>query len=107
MQSDGNANYHQRVAIYQFLRFAYEQDRVYSNGENPRLRLLDYVRRLEIHGEEKQLRQIPEAGHSVDAVRLLTIHGSKGLEFRAVYVPLLGKGHFPSKILPQLSLIHI
>lgn len=101
MQSDGNANYHQRVAIYQFLRFAYEQDRVYSNGENPRLRLLDYVRRLEIHGEEKQLRQIPEAGHSVDAVRLLTIHGSKGLEFRAVYVPLLGKGHFPSKILPQ------
>jgi len=101
MQSDGNANYHQRVAIYQFLRFAYEQDRVNSNGENPKLRLLDYVRRLEIHGEEKQLRQIPEAGHLVDAVRLLTIHGSKGLEFRAVYIPLLGKGHVPLKIQPQ------
>jgi DNA helicase-2/ATP-dependent DNA helicase PcrA len=101
MQSDGNANYHQRVAIYQFLRFAYEQDRMNSNGENPKLRLLDYVRRLEIHGEEKQLRQIPEAGHLVDAVRLLTIHGSKGLEFRAVYIPLLGKGHVPLKIQPQ------
>ncbi len=97
MQSDGNANYHQRIAIYQFLRFAYEQDRAISNGGNPKRRLLDYVRRLEIHGEEKQLRQIPEAGHSLDAVRLLTIHGSKGLEFRAVYVPMLGKGHFPSK----------
>lgn len=101
MQSDGNANYHQRVAIYQFLRFAYEHDRMNSNGEDPRIKLLDYVRRLEIHGEEKQLRQIPEAGHSVDAVRLLTIHGSKGLEFRAVYIPLLGKGHVPIKMQPQ------
>ena len=102
MQSDDNSNYHQRIAIYQFLRFAYEQDRISSNRENPKLRLLDYVRRLEIHGEEKQLRQIPEAGHSLNAIRLLTIHGSKGLEFRAVYIPMLGKGNFPSKIQAQV-----
>jgi DNA helicase II / ATP-dependent DNA helicase PcrA len=102
MHSDGNSNYRQRIAIYQFLRFTYEQDRLPANRGNPKLRMLDYVRRLEIHGEEKQLRQIPEVGHSLNAVRLLTIHGSKGLEFRAIYIPMLGKGLFPSKIQAQV-----
>lgn len=101
MQSDGDANYHQCIAIYQFLRFAYEQERATLDDGNPKLRLLDYVRRLEIHGEEKQLRQIPEIGHSLNAVRMLTIHGSKGLEFRAVYIPMLGKGLFPAKAQAQ------
>jgi DNA helicase-2/ATP-dependent DNA helicase PcrA len=59
--------------------------------------LLDYIRRLEIFGEEKQLRQVPEAGQAIDAVRVLTIHASKGLEFRAVYLPMLGALYFPSK----------
>jgi len=91
----------QRIAIYQFLRFAYEQDRALAGSQDAKERFLDYVRRLEIFGEEKQLRQIPDAGQAMDAVRLLTIHASKGLEFRAVYLPMLGKGIVPSRMQPQ------
>lgn len=101
LQLDDNTHYHQRIAIYQFLRFVYDQGKAVAGSGDPKRRLLDYVRRLEIHGEEKQLSQIPEAGHSLNAVRLLTIHASKGLEFRAVYVPMLGKGYFPSKMQGQ------
>jgi DNA helicase-2/ATP-dependent DNA helicase PcrA len=32
----------------------------------------------------------------MDAVRLMTVHGSKGLEFEAVHVPGLTKHSFPS-----------
>ena len=91
----------QRLAIYQFLRFVYEQDHAPADGKDLKRRFLDYVRRLEIFDEEKQLRQIPEAGQSMDAVRFLTIHGSKGLEFKAVYLPILGKGIFPSSMKPE------
>lgn len=91
----------QRIAIYQFLRFAYEQDRTLAGSQDAKQRFLDYVRRLEIFGEEKQLRQIPDAGQAMDAVRMLTIHASKGLEFRAVYLPMLGKGIVPSRMQPQ------
>lgn len=86
-----------RLAIYQFLRFVYEQERTQEYSADAKRRLLDYIRRLEIFGEEKQLRQIPEAGQAIDAVRVLTIHASKGLEFRAVYLPMLGALYFPSK----------
>lgn len=95
------AAHQQLIAIYQFIRFAYEQDRVPADGVDVKRRLLAYVRRLEIYGEEKQLRQIPEAGQAMDAVRLLTIHASKGLEFRAVYLPLLGKGIVPAGMKAQ------
>lgn len=91
----------QRLAIYQFLRFVYDQDHAPADGKDLKRRFLDYVRRLEIFGEEKQLRQIPDAGQSMDAVRFLTIHGSKGLEFKAVYLPILGKGKFPSSMQSQ------
>lgn len=55
------------------------------------------MRRLEIFGEEKQLRQVPGWADGIDAVRLLTAHASKGLEFRAVYLPALGQGIFPAR----------
>lgn len=85
-----------RVALYQFLQFAYAQSSI--NVEQDRKRwFLDYVRRLEQQGDDTALRTLPAWANGLDAVRLLTVHGSKGLEFRAVYIPDLRKGAFPLK----------
>ena len=43
------------------------------------------------------MRQAPDWAEGLDAVRLLTVHASKGLEFRAVYLPQLGQGAFPAR----------
>ena len=86
------------LALYQFLQFAHEQ-RARAPGEvsDAKLRLLRYIRQLEIYGDEKQLRQLPTWADGIEAVRLLTVHASKGLEFRAVYMPALGQGIFPAR----------
>ena len=84
------------IALYQFLQFAHEQQpRGFEEEFDEKLRLLRNIRRLEIYGDERQLRQLPSWADSLEAVRLLTVHASKGLEFRAVYLPTLGKGIFP------------
>lgn len=90
-----------RLAIYQFLEFAEGQYHLSSGEKDPKQAFLDNVRRLEILGEEKQQRQLPDAAKAIDAVRLLTIHASKGLQFSVVYLPGLGKGQFPAKRHPH------
>jgi superfamily I DNA/RNA helicase len=46
-----------RLAIYQFLLFTYEmRERFPKNGVKGKRSFLDYVRRLKLSGEEKQLR---------------------------------------------------
>lgn len=86
------------LAIYQILQFAYEARRMKRlRNEDPKRLFLEHVRRLEAFGDEKALREIPEDAEELDAVRLSTVHASKGLEFRAVYLPYLGQGHFPAR----------
>lgn len=85
-------------AIYQFLQFAINQTgSEFFTDLSPRHALLRYVRRLEMYGEEREYNQLPEWAKEIDAVRLLTIHGSKGLEFSAVYLPHLGQGWMPAR----------
>jgi superfamily I DNA/RNA helicase/Zn-dependent peptidase ImmA (M78 family) len=93
-----------RLALYQFLQFAYEQRRrgrgvsaglSKSGKEDPKRGFLRFVRRLAMVGDDTQLRQVPEWAATIDAVRLMTVHASKGLEFPVVYVPALGAGMFP------------
>ena len=88
----------QRIAIYQLLQFALEQDTgSRAVRGDPKRRLLRWIRRgLEILGDERQLRQMPAVANAIDAVRLMTVHASKGLEFRAVYLPGLGAQIFPA-----------
>jgi superfamily I DNA/RNA helicase/Zn-dependent peptidase ImmA (M78 family) len=93
LPGDTAADHQRRLAIHQFLQFAVENDR---RGEgDPKRRLLGWVRRLEVFGDERALREPPAAVEGIDAVRLLTVHASKGLEFDVVHLPTLGKGIFP------------
>jgi len=87
-----------RLAIYQFLEFAHDrQSFTFSKGRDPKRLFLDYIRKLEIHGGERQLRQVPDWASGIDAVRILSVHASKGLEFNTVFVPYLGRGYFPTR----------
>jgi superfamily I DNA/RNA helicase len=80
------------IAIWQFLNFV----RVQPAGRGlPITRLLDRVRRLVRLGDDRDLRQLPAAAQHLDAVRLMTIHGAKGLEFGAVHIPGLNSDTMP------------
>jgi superfamily I DNA/RNA helicase len=82
----------QAAAIWQFLNFL----RVQPRGQGlPIRRLLDRIRRLVRLADDRELRQLPEAAQSIEAVRLMTIHGSKGLEFDAVHVLGLNQQSLP------------
>jgi DNA helicase-2/ATP-dependent DNA helicase PcrA len=82
------------VAVWQFLNFVREQSPV---GTGLLIqRTLDRVRQLVLLAEERDLRQVPAAALHLNAVRLMTVHGSKGLEFEAVHVPGLTVASFPS-----------
>jgi len=80
------------IAIWQFLNFVRAQPRGIGL---PAARLLERIRRLVILSDERDLRQLPAAAQGIDAVRLMTIHGSKGLEFPVVHIPGLNNDTLP------------
>jgi len=80
------------IAIWQFLNFL----RVQPAGRGlPISRVLDRVRRLVRLGDDRDLRQLPAAAQHLDAVRLMTIHGAKGLEFGGVHILGLNSDTIP------------
>jgi superfamily I DNA/RNA helicase/CRISPR/Cas system-associated exonuclease Cas4 (RecB family) len=87
------------VAIWQFLNFVRDRSPVASGA--PIQRTLDRVRQLVLLAEERDLRQIPAGALHMGAVRLMTVHGSKGLEFEAVHIPGLTKASFPTSFTGQ------
>jgi hypothetical protein len=66
--------------------------------------MLERVSRLVLLSEERDLRQMPAAADAMDAVRLMTVHGSKGLEFEAVHIPGMTKSSFPANPHPPRCL---
>lgn len=81
------------VAIWQLMGFL----RAERSGPGlPIQRTFDGIRRLVQLADERDLRQLPAAAQGIDAVRLMTIHGSKGLEFPAVHVMGLNRNAMPS-----------
>ena len=87
------------VAVWQFLNFLRDHSPV--GFGLPIQRALDRVRQLVLLAEERDLRQVPAPALHVDAVRLMTVHGSKGLEFEAVHVPGLATRSFPTSYTGQ------
>ncbi len=83
----------QGIAIWQLMNFLRVQPR--SQGRAVP-RLLDRIRRLVAIGDDRDLRQLPAAAQGLDAVRLMTIHGAKGLEFECVHIPGLNQDTLPS-----------
>ncbi len=95
--SDDVNNQSRRLAIYQFLRLAQTTEARFAVGEvAPIIGLLNYVKKLAHFNEDKNYAQIPVEAENLDAVRLLTVHSAKGLEFPAVFLPYLGAGKIPS-----------
>ncbi len=83
-----------RLAAYQLLQLAYDfRPRA---GQDPKRAFLDHIRRLEVLEEEKELRRLPTAAAGIDAVRLMTVHAAKGLEFPVVHLPSLSPSYFPA-----------
>lgn len=83
------------IAIWQLLNFL-RQGVPASHGP-PIWRALTRVRQMVLLAEERDLRQVPDAALHIDAVRLMTVHGSKGLEFEAVHIPGMTVDSFPAR----------
>lgn len=96
------------LALWQFLNFCRRQP---GGAGIPSVRLLDRIRRLLLLSEDRGLRQIPGAADGIDAVRLMTIHASKGLEFDVVHIPGmvtsgLPRNNIAPRCVPPDGLIH-
>jgi len=87
------------IAIWQFMNFV----RVQPVGQGlPVNRLLERVRRLIRLGDDRDLRQLPAAAQGINAVRLMTVHGAKGLEFPVVHFPGMNSDTMPrSFVMPE------
>ncbi|WP_372718353.1 UvrD-helicase domain-containing protein [Novipirellula sp.] len=88
------------IAIWQFMNFARA---IRPNEQIPAMQLLDQVRQLVLHSDDRELRQLPKAADGIDAVRLMTMHGSKGLESPVVHVAGLTSASIPISGKKQLS----
>lgn len=81
------------IAIWQLMNFM----RTAQPGQKglPVQRMLDRIRRLLRLGDDKDLRHLPDAAQKIDAVRLMTMHGAKGLEFHVVHIPGMNQNTLP------------
>ncbi|MCJ2102373.1 UvrD-helicase domain-containing protein [Methylobacterium sp. E-046] len=87
------------IAIYQLLKFCREHHDA-NDGRGGRRVLLNEIRRLERLDDDRQFRVVPPEADGISAVRVMTIHGSKGLEFRAVHLPQVATRYVPGQRRP-------
>lgn len=85
----------QRIAIWQ-LAYSIRND----DGDGRRVNLSRYLRRQQLQqriGDTHGDRQLPTEANAMNAVRILTVHGSKGLEFGSVHLGYVDSGSFGAK----------
>ena len=89
------------LAIGQFLNLAgaFGKKQITAKEQGITSAFLQYVRHL-INRDEAVF-NLPVAELDIDAVRIMTIHKSKGLEFPIVFIPNLAKGRFPASMRGQ------
>lgn len=87
------------IAIYQLLKFCREHlDK--NKNKGGRQKLLDDIRRLERLDDDRQFRLVPPEATDIPAVKMMTIHASKGLEFLAVHLPQVATRYVPGQRRP-------
>ncbi len=83
------------IGIWQLMNFL----RVQPAGKGlPITRALERIRRLVRLRDDRDLRQLPACAQHLDAVRLMTIHGAKGLEFDVVHLPGMNARTLPRSV---------
>ncbi|MDM4765972.1 UvrD-helicase domain-containing protein [Pelomonas sp. SE-A7] len=100
MRGTGILDITRRIALWQLIYFLRVPDggHAYQNVGSFISRLR---RRLRI-GDDRELRVPPPEADSLDAVAVMTIHGSKGLEFEAVHLVDIDAKHFRMGADPDL-----
>lgn len=92
----GQAAANAMMAVWQFVHFCRSPDGTgrWATVKNLPQRIRDRVRL----GEDRSMRAVPPEAEGMNAVRVLTAHGSKGLEFDAVHFLRVTKNTFePSR----------
>ncbi len=93
LEANDAASRQKLIAIYQLLKVCGEQDMAEVHD---RKQFLARIRRLEALNQDSAYRAVSSEASDIDAVRVLTIHGSKGLEFGAVHLPALATRYMPT-----------
>lgn len=93
LETNDAASHQKLIAIYQLLKVCGEQ---YTAGAHDRKQFLARIRRLEALNQDGMYRAVSSEASDIDAVRVLTIHGSKGLEFGAAHLPALATRYMPT-----------
>ena len=103
------------IAIYQLLKVCGEPLSV-DGGEafrDPgRSAFLERIRRIEALRQDTRYRAVSAEASDFDAVRVMTIHGSKGLEFGGVHLPAIATRYMPTsrqgnRCPPPATLAHL
>ena len=92
LSGDGIVDITRRIALWQFIYFLRAPD-----GAQPYQTVGSFItrlrRRLRVN-DDRELRIPPPEADSLDAVAVMTIHQSKGLEFEAVHLVDVDASHF-------------
>jgi superfamily I DNA/RNA helicase/CRISPR/Cas system-associated exonuclease Cas4 (RecB family) len=93
------------LAIAQLLNLANAHSRRKIVGQDQAMipAFLNYIRHMTRRNQREV--DLPIAEIELNAVRILTVHKAKGLEFPVIFVPNLAKGRFPARLRNEKPLV--